>query len=33
MASVNEDAAAVLREYAEILSITCGDSFRARNYE
>jgi len=33
MASANEDAAAVLREYAELLVITGGDAFRARNYE
>ncbi len=33
MASANEDAAAMLREYAELLSITGGDQFRARNYE
>ena len=33
MASANEDAAAVLREYAELLAITGGDQFRARNYE
>jgi DNA polymerase (family X) len=33
MASANNDAAAMLREYAELLSITGGDPFRARNYE
>ena len=33
MASANDDAAAMLREYAELLSITGGDPFRARNYE
>ena len=33
MASANEDAAAVLREYAELLVITGGDPFRSRNYE
>jgi histidinol phosphatase-like PHP family hydrolase len=33
MASANEDVAAVLREYAELLVITGGDPFRARNYE
>jgi histidinol phosphatase-like PHP family hydrolase len=33
MASANEDAAAVLREYAELLVITGGDQFRSRNYE
>jgi histidinol phosphatase-like PHP family hydrolase len=33
MARTNEDVAALLREYAELLSITGGDRFRARNYE
>ncbi len=33
MASSNEAAAALLREYAELLAITGGDQFRARNYE
>ena len=33
MASANDDAAAMLREYAELLSITGGHPFRARNYE
>jgi histidinol phosphatase-like PHP family hydrolase len=33
MARTNEDVAALLREYAELLSITGGDQFRARNYE
>jgi histidinol phosphatase-like PHP family hydrolase len=33
MASANDHAAAMLREYAELLSITGGDPFRARNYE
>ncbi len=33
MASTNEAAAALLREYAELLGITGGDPFRARNYE
>ena len=33
MASSNEAAAALLREYAELLAITGGDPFRARNYE
>ena len=33
MASANDDAAAMLREYAELLSITGGDPFRVRNYE
>src|ERR1700678_1919660 len=33
MASANDDAAAMLREYAELLSITGGDPSRARNYE
>src|SRR5690348_11245616 len=33
MASSNEAVAALLREYAELLGITGGDPFRARNYE
>ncbi len=33
MARTNDDIAALLREYAELLSITGGDQFRARNYE
>jgi histidinol phosphatase-like PHP family hydrolase len=33
MASTNGEVAAMLREYAELLSITGGDPFRARNYE
>ena len=33
MASANDDAAAMLREYAELLALTGGDPFRARNYE
>jgi histidinol phosphatase-like PHP family hydrolase len=33
MASANEDAAAMLRDYAELLVITGGEEFRARNYE
>ena len=33
MASVNEAVAGLLREYAELLAITGGDPFRARNYE
>jgi len=33
MASTNEEVAALLREYAELLEITGGDQFRARNYE
>jgi histidinol phosphatase-like PHP family hydrolase len=33
MASTNEEVAALLREYAELLGITGGDPFRARNYE
>jgi histidinol phosphatase-like PHP family hydrolase len=33
MASANEDAAGLLREYAELLVITGGDQFRSRNYE
>jgi DNA polymerase (family X) len=33
MAWFNEEAAALLREYAELTHITGGDVFRARNYE
>jgi histidinol phosphatase-like PHP family hydrolase len=33
MASTNEEVAALLREYAELLGITGGDPFRTRNYE
>ncbi len=33
MARSNESVAALLREYAELLAITGGDQFRARNYE
>src|SRR6202161_1502811 len=33
MARTNDDVAALLREYAELLAITGGDQFRARNYE
>jgi histidinol phosphatase-like PHP family hydrolase len=33
MASINEEVAALLREYAELLGLTGGDLFRARNYE
>jgi len=33
MASMNEAVAGLLREYAELLVITGGDPFRARNYE
>jgi DNA polymerase (family 10) len=33
MASMNEAVAGLLREYAELLAITGGDPFRARNYE
>ena len=33
MASTNDNVAALLREYAELLAITGGDPFRARNYE
>src|SRR3984957_15366873 len=33
MARTNDDVATLLREYAELLSITGGDQFRARNYE
>ena len=30
---MNEEVAALLREYAELTQITGGDVFRARNYE
>src|SRR5215469_3532245 len=33
MARTNEIVAGLLREYAELLAITGGDQFRARNYE
>ncbi len=33
MAWVNEEVAGLLREYAELIQITGGDVFRARNYE
>jgi histidinol phosphatase-like PHP family hydrolase/predicted flap endonuclease-1-like 5' DNA nuclease len=33
MASTNEEVAALLREYADLLGLTGGDPFRARNYE
>lgn len=33
MARANDDVAAVLAEYAELLQISGGDQFRARNYE
>ena len=33
MASINKEVAALLREYAELLGLTGGDPFRARNYE
>jgi histidinol phosphatase-like PHP family hydrolase len=33
MASINEEVAALLREYAELLGLTGGDPFRTRNYE
>jgi histidinol phosphatase-like PHP family hydrolase len=33
MASVNEEVAALLREYAELLGLTGGDAFRVRSYE
>jgi histidinol phosphatase-like PHP family hydrolase len=33
MASTNEEVAALLREYAELLGLTGGDPFRVRNYE
>src|SRR5690349_3568651 len=33
MASTNEEVAALLREYAELLVLAGGDQFRVRNYE
>jgi histidinol phosphatase-like PHP family hydrolase len=33
MASTNEELAALLREYAELLGLTGGDMFRVRSYE
>ncbi len=33
MSRANEDVAALLREYAELIQITGGDAFRSRNYE
>ena len=33
MTSVNEEVAALLREYAELLGLTGGDLFRVRSYE
>jgi histidinol phosphatase-like PHP family hydrolase/predicted flap endonuclease-1-like 5' DNA nuclease len=33
MASTNEEVAALLREYAELLEFSGGDMFRVRNYE
>jgi hypothetical protein len=33
MTRVNEEVAALLREYAELLSLTSGDLFRVRSYE
>jgi histidinol phosphatase-like PHP family hydrolase len=33
MASTNEEVAALLREYAELLELTGSDSFRVRSYE
>jgi DNA polymerase (family X) len=33
MGRANEDFAALLREYADLILITGGDAFRARNYE
>ena len=33
MASINEEVAALLREYAELLGLTGGDLFRVRSYE
>jgi histidinol phosphatase-like PHP family hydrolase/Holliday junction resolvasome RuvABC DNA-binding subunit len=33
MASTNEEVAALLREYAELLTLTGGDPFRVRSYE
>jgi hypothetical protein len=32
MARANEEVAGMLREHAELISVTGGDSFRARNY-
>ena len=33
MSRANEDIAALLREYADLIQITGGDAFRSRNYE
>ena len=33
MASINEEVAALLREYAELLGLTGGDPFRVRSHE
>ncbi len=33
MASINEEVAALLREYAELLGLAGGDQFRVRSYE
>jgi DNA polymerase (family 10) len=33
MARTNDAVASLPREYAELLAITGGDQFRARNYE
>ncbi|MBO0819695.1 MAG: DNA polymerase/3'-5' exonuclease PolX [Nocardiopsaceae bacterium] len=33
MASINEEVAGLLREYAELLGLTGGDQFRVRSYE
>src|SRR5947207_8715197 len=33
MASTNEEVAALLREYAELLGLTGSDQFRVRSYE
>ena len=33
MPSVNETVSGLLHEYAELLQITGGDPFRARNYQ
>src|SRR5712664_2402851 len=33
MTSTNEEVAALLREYAELLGLTGGDQFRVRSYE
>jgi DNA polymerase (family 10) len=33
MAPTNEEVAALLREYAELLGLTGGDQFRVRSYE